>query len=511
MTHLDKVAYYIIAVVLMMSSCYPTADNDSKPNVIFILADDLGYGELGSYGQTKIETPNIDRLAANGMRFTQYYTGSPVCAPSRCILLTGQHSGHADIRGNDEANDRGDVWNYRAMFHNPHLEGQAPMTDSIRTIAHELQNAGYNTSLFGKWGLGHPGSNSLPNNMGFDHFVGYNCQRQAHTLTPLHLWCNEERIFLNNDTLPPRTKLNDGEDPYDLSSYGRYDQPDYAPTIIFDSLISHIGNNKSNPFALFWETPIPHVPLQAPQRWVNHYVEKFGDEKPYLGDKGYFPCRYPNATYAAMISYFDENVGKLVDYLKEYDLYDNTLIMISSDNGPTYAGGVDPDYFNSAGPFKQEYGWGKGFLREGGIRVPLIASWPAKIAIGQTSDHISCSQDIYPTIAEVVGIDISDHLIDGISLLPTLTNTLQEEHDYLYWEYPEYGGQRALRMGNYKFYQKDMHKGNTEIALFDISIDIKEQHDISAEHPDLLVLANELFEKEHVVSRNSKWHFSLID
>lgn len=501
----------LFAFLTGFSSCQNDQSKVQKPNIIFILADDLGYGELGVYGQKKIETPHIDKLAKSGITFTQYYTGSPVCAPSRCILLTGQHSGHADIRGNDEANSRGDVWDYLAMFNDSTLEGQAPMSDSINTIAHLLQDIGYNTSLFGKWGLGYPSSNSVPNNMGFDHFVGYNCQRQAHTLSPLHLWYNDKRIYLSNDTIAPRTKLLKDEDPYDHNSYQRYDQPDYAPTIIFDSLLSHLDQIGKQPFALFWETPIPHVPLQAPKRWINHYVEKFGEEEPYLGEKGYFPCRYPNATYAAMISYFDENVGRLIQYLKDHDHYENTLIMISSDNGPTYAGGVDPTYFNSAGIFKEEYGWGKGFLHEGGVRVPLIMSWPKVIKTPHFTDHIASSYDIYPTIADISGIDIRGNNVDGISFYPLIKNEKQEEHDYLYWEYPEYGGQRALRIAKYKFLQKEMHKGNNKIALFDISIDPTEQHDISANHPELIEKASEIFEKEHITSRNPKWRYKLID
>ena len=215
------------------------------------MADDLGYGDIGIYGQQLIETPHIDSLASAGVKFNQFYSGAPVCAPARCILLTGLHSGHAQIRGNDEYKDRGDVWNYRAMAQDSSLEGQAPMDSATVTIAHLLQKEGYATSLFGKWGLGYPGSVSTPNKMGFDQFVGYNCQRQAHTLTPLHLWHNDHKIHLTNDTLAPRTKLPIEADPYDMDNYTIYNQQDYAPTIIFDSLLSYLDQIKDEDFALF--------------------------------------------------------------------------------------------------------------------------------------------------------------------------------------------------------------------------------------------------------------------
>ena len=482
-----------------------------QPNIIFIMADDLGYGELGVYGQSIIQTPNIDYLASKGIRFTNYYTGSPVCAPSRCILLTGKHSGHAQVRGNDEVNHRGEVWNYRAMAQDSSLEGQAPMSDTTITIVHQLKRAGYETALFGKWGLGYPGSVSVPTTMGFDHFVGYNCQRQAHTLTPLHLWCNDQKIILANDTIAPSTKLALDDDPYDLESYARYIQPDYAPRIIFDSMISYIESVKNQPFTIFWETPLPHVPLQAPKEWVDHYHNIIGDEAPYLGDKGYFPTRYPRATYAAMISYLDENVGKLMDYLEENDLFDNTIIMFTSDNGPSYAGGVDPVYFNSAGPFQEEYGWGKGFLHEGGIRVPMIVSWPKQITPNTITHHISSSQDIYPTLADIAGIEYGSSQIDGVSFMSSLFGRDQEAHEYLYWEFPEYGGQRAIRINQYKLYQKDLHKGNQEIELFDLENDPQEKHNIAQEHPDIILRGHEIFKKEHIPSPNSKWQFAVLD
>jgi arylsulfatase A-like enzyme len=277
-----------------------------QPNIVYILADDLGYAEVGCYGQEKIETPNIDALAAKGMRFTQHYSSSPVCAPARCMFLTGKHAGHAQIRGNDEWAERGDVWSFEAASKNPQLEGQRPMKEGTQTVASLLQQAGYKTGLIGKWGLGGPLTESIPNKLGFDFFYGYNCQRQAHTFFPMHLWKNTEKVPLNNKMVPPRTSLPEGADPYDLDSYADFWLTDYASELMQSEVIQFIKESKEQPFFMYYANPIPHNPLQAPRRWVDYYVKKFGDEEPYKGDRGYFPHRYPRACYAAMVSYLDE-------------------------------------------------------------------------------------------------------------------------------------------------------------------------------------------------------------
>jgi arylsulfatase A-like enzyme len=298
-----------------------------KPNIIYILADDLGYAELGSYGQIKIETPNIDALAANGIKFSQHYTGSPVCAPARCILLTGKHSGNAQVRGNDEWDERGNVWDFEAASKDPFLEGQRPMLSETQTIATLLQKAGYKTGIVGNWGLGGPMTESIPNKLGFDFFYGYNCQRQAHTYFPLHLWKNTTKVMLNNKMVPPRTKLPEGADVYDPDSYKDFWLNDYASELMQKEVINFIRRNKNQPFFMYYANPIPHAPLQAPKRWVDYYVEKFGDEEPYDGSNGYFPHRYPRACYAAMVSYMDEQVGEIVAALKELGIYDNTSFL----------------------------------------------------------------------------------------------------------------------------------------------------------------------------------------
>lgn len=481
----------------------------SKPNIIYILADDLGYGELGCYGQKKIETPNIDRLAANGIRFTQHYSGSPVCAPSRCALMTGLHSGHMQIRGNDEWGDRGPVWDYKAMIADSSLEGQRPLLAGTVTLGKLLQSAGYKTALVGKWGLGAPHSEGAPNQQGIDFFFGYNCQRQAHTHYPVHLWKNDKKFPLYNDTIAPNTRLAPGADPLNPENYRNFTLKNYAHDAMFDQITHFVKENRNQPFALFWTTTIPHAAIQAPQRWVDYYVKKFGDEKPYLGDKGYFPHRYPHAGYAAMISFLDEQVGKLIEQLKELGIYENTLIVFTSDNGPTYNGGTDSPWFGSAGPFRSEQGFGKGNVYEGGMRVPMIAAWPGKIKSGRTSDLISAFWDVLPTFCEISGA-AKPADVDGISFLPELLGEKQIMHDYLYWEFPESGGQQAIRMGRWKAVRLNIQKGELKTRLFDIETDILEMNDVAAKYPDLIRQMEAIFTKEHVASNNSRFRMKAL-
>lgn len=479
-----------------MASASP--DIKAKPNIIYILADDLGRAELGCYGQKIIETPNIDRLAQNGMIFNDHYSGQSVSGPSRCGLFTGLHQGHAYIRGNDEMPERGKVWDHRAMLADSTLEGQRPLPPQTITVGHKLQEGGYTTACIGKWGLGYPGSASTANKMGFDFFYGYNCQRQAHTYYPPFLYRNEQREYLNNQLLVPHTRLDKGADPMQEHSYDKYTQKDYAPDVMFEEIVRFVEQHRQQPFALFWTTPIPHVPLQAPQKWVDYYHKKLGDEKPYLGQQGYFPCRYPRATYAAMISYLDEQIGQLVKLLKALHLYENTLIVFTSDNGPSFNGGTDSRFFNSADPFKSDYGWGKCSLREGGIRVPMIACWPEKIEPGTTTDLLSAFWDVMPTFCDIAQVECPQ--TDGISMLPTFLgkNRKQQHHKYLYWEFPEdFGGQKALRMGKWKAYIKNVKKGNRKLELYDLSEDPAEQNNVAGDHPQIIEKILKIFRKEH--------------
>ncbi len=511
-----RIIIFLSIGILLLVSCTgeQSADERDQPNIIYILADDLGYNEIGAYGQQKIETPNIDALAESGMTFTQHYTGSPVCAPARYILMTGKHSGNAYIRGNDEWSERGDVWDIEAMHNNPVLEGQRPIPDSTFTVAELLQEVGYRTGIVGKWGLGGPGSKGHPNEQGFDFFYGYIGQRQAHNYYPHHLWKNRGRDYLDNELQHPHTPLPDSLDPYDESSYAKFqDQPDYAPDLMMDELLAFMDRQQDVPFFLHYATPLPHLSLQAPERWVDYYVDKFGEEEPYTGDEGYLPVRYPKATYAAMISYLDEQVGKLIDKLKEADEYQNTLIIFTSDNGPAFNAGVDPEFFESARPFNGTYGWGKGFLHEGGIRVPMIASWPGNIESGQRTDHISAFWDVMPTLADIAGADKPDN-IDGVSFAPLLLGNEEEQetHDYLYWEFPQYGGQQAVRLGKWKGIRKNIkEEGNLQIELYNLNADIREENNVADKHPEIVERIRNIMKREHTEPALDAFRMKALD
>jgi len=499
-TYTKFIAFLIIGLGLFSCNKEQTKKENQKPNVIYILADDLGYGELGVYGQEKIQTPNIDALANNGMLFTQHYSGAPVCAPSRYMLLTGKHAGHARIRGNDEWAERGDVWNFEKAVTDPNLEGQRPILNTTETIGKVMQKAGYKTAVVGKWGLGAPLTEGIPNKSGFDFFYGYNCQRQAHQLYPKHLWKNEEKIILENDLIAPNTKLDKGADPNLLDSYKKYDQIDYAPALMQTEVLNFIEENKEQPFFMYYASPLPHLPLQVPHKYVDKYVKIFGEEEPYIGNRGYFPNRYPNAAYAGMITYLDDQVGEIVSKLKELNLYENTIIIFTSDNGPSYTGGMDPEYFESAKPFPSNYGRTKGFTYEGGVRVPMIASWPGKIKEGGTTDHISAFWDVMPTLGELVNAEVPED-IDGLSFLPTLLDKEnQSEHEFLYWEFPSYQGQQAVRMGDWKGVRKNIFKGNMDIELYNLRSDITESIDVANEHPEIVAKIEAIMKREHTTA-----------
>ena len=403
------------------------------------------------------------------------------------------------------------VWDYRAMIADSTLEGQRPIPTGTVTIGKLLQSEGYKTGMVGKWGLGAPHTDGIPTRQGFDFFCGYNCQRQAHTYNPVHLYLNENRIHLDNDTVAPNTKLDSDADPLNQESYSRYNLSEYAPDVMFSEMISFIDADRDRPFFLYWASPIPHVPLQAPKKWIDYYLDKFGDEPPYPGDKGYFPHRYPHAAYAAMVSYLDERIGELVGKLKEEGLYENTLIIFSSDNGPTFNGGTDSPWFNSGGPFRSERGWAKGFLHEGGIRVPLIASWPGNIAPGTESDHISAFWDLLPTLCDVAGADIPED-VDGISYLPELLGEGdQKKHPYLYWEFPESNGQQAVRMEQWKAIRKDIRDGNLELELYNLETDIQEQQNVADEHPEIIQQMESIMKNEHVPAELDRFRLKTLD
>lgn len=485
---MDRFSKLALCAAMPSAAAMPAtaADNpaknpeDNRPNVIFILMDDAGYGDFGCYGQTLTETPNIDSIAARGIRFTDMYTAASLSSPSRCCLLTGMHSGHSQVRDNKEGTDNNDprIWDYDAVCMDPALEGQAPMKEGTETLGTVMQRAGYRTGMVGKWGIGGPTTASTPWNMGFDFYYGCLCQRLAHNYYPLYMWRNDRKEYINSEAVNPGTPLDKGADPYDIHSYDKYSKGKvYAPDTMFENVIDFVNDNSDRPFFLMWTTPIPHSPLQAPQEWVDRYVEKFGDEEPLQGEfhvgkspHNYYPCRYPHATFAAMISYFDHQVGELVRELKRLGIYDNTIIIITSDNGPANNAASPTVWFDSARPFRCGKGWGKRTLREGGIRMPFIASWPAKIKEGSVNGRMSCFTDIMPTLCEIAGTETPP--TDGISILPLLSGDTdaQKEHEFLYWEYPGKGGMLAVRWGKWKGIVENVNKGNRSMELYDISV-----------------------------------------
>lgn len=432
------------------------AGGTRRPNVVFILADDLGYADVGCYGQKKIRTPHIDKLAAEGMRFMQSYSGNPVCAPSRCTLMTGYHTGHAQVRDNKQVGgDEG--WNLGST-----IGGQWPLTEGTFTVGHLFQRAGYVTGAFGKWGLGRVGTSGDPQKQGFDHFFGYICQRQAHTFYPDHLW-RDGRVY----------RVQENQDAERI----------YSHDVIAEEALQFIRSNKDRPFFLYVPFTIPHVALQVPDDSLAEYRGRWTDP-PYDGSKGYVAHAHPRACYAAMISRMDRDVGRIMAQLKELGLDENTLVIFSSDNGPTYAGGADAAFFESAGPL---HGL-KGSVWEGGIRVPFIARWPGRIEPGSESDHVCAFWDFLPTCAELLGEQPLAG-IDGISILPTLLGRPQHQkkHEHLYWEL---SNQQAVRMGDWKALRL---KPGQRIQLFNLGTDLGEQKDVADEHPDIVARAEAIF------------------
>jgi len=443
-----------------------------KPNVIYILADDLGYGDLGCYGQDKFSTPNIDKLAKEGMLFTQHYAGSSVCAPSRSALMTGQDTGHTAIRGNKDIKP----------------EGQYPLPKATFTIAELLKEMGYSTGAFGKWGLGGPGSEGDPLKQGFDAFYGYNSQILAHNYYPDHLWDNENKILLSE---------NKG-----------LKKEQYAPDLIHKQALLFIEEHKKEPFFLYYSSALPHAELTAPKAYMDQFIGKFDPEKGYKGtDDGkgfregkYGSQPYGHAAFAAMITLLDDQVGEIVSKIKALGLEDNTIIIFTSDNGPHREGGADPDYFNSNGPLR---GY-KRDLYEGGIRVPMIAKWKGNIAEGSKTDHISAFWDVMPTLAELGGAKINN-VIEGISFLPTLLNKgKQKEHNYLYWEFHELGGRQALRKENWKLVRYNAYK-KENYQLYNLENDIAEENDLALKMPEKVAELSKILESSRTESEVFKF------
>jgi arylsulfatase A-like enzyme len=455
---------WLISCCLLLFTSVATAQ---KPNIIYVLVDDLGYGDLGCYGQKIIKTPNIDRMAAEGMRFTDHYSGSTVCAPSRCSLMTGKHTGHTSVVNNAEV-PREDV-----EMGDKGAAGQQPLAVGEITIAQLAKKGGYATACIGKWGLGGRHTTGDPNRTGFDHFFGYYDQRDAHYFYIDWLWRNGSPVELKDN---PKLKTQ------------------YSHDLLYDESEKFIRANKANPFLLFMTLTIPHAELIVPADSMKQYE---GIEERASWPKKAFPykivrkswgpynyCEKPHQTFAAMISRLDRDMGRLMVLLKELEIEKNTLVIFTSDNGPHNEGGADPKFFNSAGPFSG----GKRSLREGGIRVPMIAWQPGKVKAGTTSDHISAFWDVMPTVCELAGVKTPADS-DGLSLLPTLYgNATQKKHDHLYWQY---GNSQALRQGKWKVLQG----GKGAARLHDLDADIAERKNIAKDHPELMVKLEALMKK----------------
>jgi arylsulfatase A len=458
----------LLCTSLAVTACSTEQKKENLPNIVYIIADDLGYGDLSCYGQEKFSTPNIDKLARQGMLFTQHYAGCTVSAPSRSSLMTGMHTGHTPIRGNKG-------WD---------PEGQWPLPAGTFTIAEMLKSKGYATGAFGKWGLGFIGTHGDPNSRGFDKFFGYNCQSLAHNYYPGHLWDNDTKIVLHEN---------------DNGKTGIY-----GPDPIHQAALDFIDLNKDTPFFLFYPAIIPHAELLAKEEYMNKFRGKFLPEHPYKGvDDGpkfrlgpYGSQPESHAAFAAMITHLDDYVGELLAKLDELGIGDNTMVIFTSDNGPHLEGGADPDYFNSNGDFR---GY-KRDLYEGGIRVPMIVRWPGKIGEGTTSDHISAFWDIMPTLAEITGADIPGD-IDGISFLPELVENHQKKHDYLYWEFHEHGGKVAVRMDQWKGIRLGADNPSEEtFELYNLLDDIGETVNLADSNPEIVEKIKQIMVEAHTES-----------
>ncbi|HIN54220.1 MAG TPA: N-acetylgalactosamine-6-sulfatase [Planctomycetes bacterium] len=461
----------------------------ANPNIILIMADDLGYRELGSYGQKLIKTPYLDQLAKDGMRFTRGYAGNAVCAPSRCVLLTGRHPGHAWVRNNGEVKP----------------EGQRPIPASEVTIAEVLGKHGYACGAFGKWGLGFPGSEGDPVFQGFDRFFGYNCQRHAHSYYPSYLWSNRKRVQLNNS---PAVGGHDDfvadADRSDPRSYDQFKGQDYAPDRINEQALKFIRANKDRPFFLYYPTVIPHVALHVPDEELEPYLKLNWNDPPFTKKNGYgyTPHFTPRAAYAAMITRMDRYIGNVLNLVKELGLEDDTIVVFTSDNGTTHLKQeVDYDFFNSVGKLRGL----KGSLYEGGIRVPLIVKWPGRIAAGTNSSLVTGLEDWLPTLADLIDQTASvPQGLDGISIAPTLLGKGQEERDFMYREFSGYGGQQAVWMGPWKGVRQNLLRKNNmnplKIELYNLDKDSNESKDVASAHPEVVEQIRKLMKDQHTAS-----------
>ncbi|MGZ3952794.1 MAG: arylsulfatase, partial [Flavisolibacter sp.] len=441
------------------------AQSATQPNIIFILADDLGYGDIGCYGQQKVSTPNIDRLAQMGVKFTQFYSGSTVCAPSRCAFMTGMHTGHGAIRGNVTLKP----------------EGQAPLPDSIVTIAMLLKRAGYTTAAFGKWGLGFITTSGDPQKKGIDEFYGYNCQSLAHNYYPDYLWHNHDRVVLaenlQNDSL-------------------------YSADLIHRQAMRFLNAQHDQPFFLYLPYTLPHAEVIAPHDQVyDYYVKKFNEqpvEQKSSNMEKLHSDPYPHAAFAAMVSRLDKYVGEIMNTVKERGLEKNTLVIFASDNGPHKEGGGDPVFFNSNGGLRGI----KRDLYEGGIRVPFIVYQLGVTKAGTINTMPAALWDLFPTFLQLAGV-APPGSIDGISLWPAITGQMQDGHAYFYWELHESGGKQAVRFGNWKGVRLNVStKTKSPLELYDLATDPQEKNDVASKYPQVVKQIESIMQQQYVPNKD---------
>jgi len=419
------------------------------------------------WAKKKIKTPNIDQLAKEGMKFNQHYTGAPVCAPARCVLLTGKHLAHAEIRGNRDSGN------------GQKFPGQWPLTAEALTIAEILKEEGYVTGAFGKWGLGPTDSTGAPNKQGFDRYYGFICQRNAHSYYPPYLDSDDKEVAINEKPIPGHLRKKEGEIKAD-----DYRAENYAPDLVLAEALKFIDANKDRPFFLYLPFIEPHVAIQPPQEWIDQYPADW-DPEPYRGTRGYLPHPRPNAGYAAMISDLDEHVGAIIERLQKHQLTENTLIIFTSDNGATHnVGGVTTEFFDSMGGLKGK----KGSCYEGGLRIPCIVRWPGKVKEGSSTEAPSYFPDWFPTLCEVAGADAPKNELDGVSLKSVLSGgALPKRHEPMIWEFNGYGGIIAIRDGKWKALRRNLKKKQVQSwELYNLDTDREEKHDIAGKHPEIV-------------------------
>lgn len=503
---MDYKSISIIGGTLLLSALSANAQKkNAKPNILFILCDDMGYGDLGCYGQPFIRTPHIDAMAGEGIRFTQAYAGSPVSAPSRASFMTGQHSGHCEVRGNKEYWRDAPIVMY-GENEEPSIVGQHPYDPGHIILPEIMKDNGYTTGMFGKWAGGYEGSSSTPDKRGVDEYYGYICQFQAHLYYPNFLNRYSKAL---GDTGVVRVVMDENIK-YPMYGPDYQKRPQYSADMIHEKAMEWLDHQDGKqPFFGVLTYTLPHAELVQPEDSIlNEYKAKFDPDKVFKGSKGsrYNAITHTHAQFAGMITRLDYYVGEVLKKLKEKGLDENTLVIFSSDNGPHEEGGADPTFFGRDGKLRGL----KRQCHEGGIRIPFIARWPGRVPAGEVNDHICAFYDLMPTFCDIVGIKNYEKkyrnkekevdYFDGISFAPTLLGKKkQKQHDFLYWEFNE-TNQIAVRMGDWKLIVK---KGKP--SLYNLKTDIHEDNDIALQHPDIVEKMKAIIFEQHTPNQ----HFSV--